>query len=307
MRFGENLKVIRKSKNISQEDLAENLGVSRQSVSKWETGENYPSMQNIVCLCTIFKCKMNDLVHEDFEDLDLLGEEVKMSVVKLNEKEQKKMKTLSKILYLFGRIGKVVMRVAMVFAIIAMIVFPILFAKIEVKNDALVYDNSALEIKETGRGVDIVIKDAENVHVANLNNEDIETFKEVLVKRNKYVTIGLFEVGFIVLLVSLYLISVLLNYLDKLFTNIYNGDTPFTLDNVNYIKKMAYIMIACIILPSVGAVCINLAIMKSVDLNIELFNILEIIFLYVMSLIFEYGYRIQQDSKGKMYGKEEKD
>ena len=300
MRFGENLKVIRKSKNISQEDLAENLGVSRQSVSKWETGENYPSMQNIVCLCTIFKCKMNDLVHEDFEDLDLLGEEVKMSVVKLNEKEQKKMKTLSKILYLFGRIGKIVMRVAMVFVIIAMIVFPIIFAKIEVKNGALVYDNSALEIKETGRGVDIVIKDAENVHVANLNNEDIETFKEVLVKRNKYVTIGLFEVGFIVLLVSLYLISMLLNYLD-------NGDTPFTLDNVNYIKKMAYIMIACIILPSVGAVCINLAIMKSVDLNIELFNILEIIFLYVMSLIFEYGYRIQQDSKGKMYGKEEKD
>ena len=305
MRFGENLKVIRKSKNISQEDLAENLGVSRQSVSKWETGENYPSMQNIVCLCTIFKCKMNDLVHEDFEDLDLLGEEVKMSVVKLNEKEQKKMKTASKILYVLGRIGKIVMRVAMVFVIIAMIVFPIIFGKLEVKDNNLVYDNSALEIKETSRGVDIVFKDAENVHVANLNNEDIDNFKNMIIHRNKIVTIGLFEAGLLVLLVSLYLISMLLNYLDKLFTNIYNGDTPFTLDNVNYIKKMSYIMIACVILPGIGEIFVNLAIMKSVDLNIELFNILEIIFLYVMSLIFEYGYRIQQDSKGKMYGKED--
>ena len=38
MKFGENLKQIRKTKKISQEELAEKLGVSRQSVSKWETG-----------------------------------------------------------------------------------------------------------------------------------------------------------------------------------------------------------------------------------------------------------------------------
>lgn len=37
MKFGENLKYLRKSKKMSQEDLAEKVGVSRQSVSKWET------------------------------------------------------------------------------------------------------------------------------------------------------------------------------------------------------------------------------------------------------------------------------
>ncbi len=37
MKFGENLKVLRNKKNISQEELAELVGVSRQSVSKWET------------------------------------------------------------------------------------------------------------------------------------------------------------------------------------------------------------------------------------------------------------------------------
>ena len=59
MKFGDNLKRVRKIRKISQEDLAEKLGVSRQSVSKWETGENYPSMTNIMSLCTIFKCNIN--------------------------------------------------------------------------------------------------------------------------------------------------------------------------------------------------------------------------------------------------------
>lgn len=38
MNFGENLKKLRKSKKLSQEELAEKMQVSRQSVSKWETG-----------------------------------------------------------------------------------------------------------------------------------------------------------------------------------------------------------------------------------------------------------------------------
>lgn len=38
MKFGDNLKKLRKTKKLSQEDLAEKLNVSRQSVSKWETG-----------------------------------------------------------------------------------------------------------------------------------------------------------------------------------------------------------------------------------------------------------------------------
>ncbi len=38
MKFGDNLRYLRKSKKLSQEDLAEKMKVSRQSVSKWETG-----------------------------------------------------------------------------------------------------------------------------------------------------------------------------------------------------------------------------------------------------------------------------
>ena len=49
--LSENLKRIRKDNNLSQEQLAEKLGVSRQSVSKWENGEAYPEMDKVLQLC----------------------------------------------------------------------------------------------------------------------------------------------------------------------------------------------------------------------------------------------------------------
>ena len=58
MKFGENLKLIRKNKNMSQEELAEKVNVTRQSVSKWENGEAYPEMNNILELCKIFNCNI---------------------------------------------------------------------------------------------------------------------------------------------------------------------------------------------------------------------------------------------------------
>ena len=97
MRFCDNLKRLRKQRKISQEMLAEKVGVSRQSVSKWECGEAYPSMDNILILCDIFNCKINDLVHENLTDINSLDEEVKMSIVKFKKEKQKQVKGLSKV------------------------------------------------------------------------------------------------------------------------------------------------------------------------------------------------------------------
>ncbi|QIW20006.1 helix-turn-helix transcriptional regulator [Bacillus thuringiensis serovar andalousiensis] len=50
MIFSERLKEEREKRNWSQNDLAEKIHVSRQSVSKWETGKNYPSIEIIIHL-----------------------------------------------------------------------------------------------------------------------------------------------------------------------------------------------------------------------------------------------------------------
>ena len=301
MKFGENLKEIRKIKKISQEELAEKLGVSRQSISKWETGENYPTMNNIICLCDIFKCKMNDLVHEDFLDINSFDEEIKMKVIKLNEEKQKRVKLLSKILSLIGKIGAIILRVGVGFIICFMIIIPILINNIDVKDNKIVSIGKTIQVEEIDKGLRLSVKGNNKIVITDLNNKDTVIIKEALEKQNKTTLIIFIEISLILIISFLIIVIKVLEHLEKLFTNINEGETPFTLDNVNHIKKMSYLMIAAIITSSLSSIILDLALKIEDSIEFNMFNIVEIIFLYAMSYIFEYGYYIQKDSKGIMY------
>mgnify|MGYP001106429417 CR=1 FL=1 len=66
MSFGTNLQFLRKMRRqMTQEELAEKMGVSRQTVSKWELDAGYPEMEKVVELCQLFSCTMDQLVRED--------------------------------------------------------------------------------------------------------------------------------------------------------------------------------------------------------------------------------------------------
>lgn len=65
MSFAENLLFLRKQKDITQEQLAEQLEVSRQSVSKWESGQSYPEMEKLLQICNMFHCNMDTLMQGD--------------------------------------------------------------------------------------------------------------------------------------------------------------------------------------------------------------------------------------------------
>ena len=66
MNFARNLQYLRKMHHsMTQEDLAERIGVSRQTISKWETGDAFPEMDKTVELCRIFSCSMDQLIRED--------------------------------------------------------------------------------------------------------------------------------------------------------------------------------------------------------------------------------------------------
>lgn len=62
MDFSERLKEIRKSKGLSQEQLAEKIGVSRQAITKWETGKGLPDVENMVIIAEIFKTTLDELL-----------------------------------------------------------------------------------------------------------------------------------------------------------------------------------------------------------------------------------------------------
>ena len=66
MSFAENLKLIRKERNLSQEELAEMLDVSRQAVSKWEQGEGYPEVEKLLLLSSKLNISLDYLMSTEF-------------------------------------------------------------------------------------------------------------------------------------------------------------------------------------------------------------------------------------------------
>lgn len=62
--LGEVLKQHREECKMTQEFVAESIGVSRQAVSKWENGTSDPSTSNLIALAKLFKISAEDLLHE---------------------------------------------------------------------------------------------------------------------------------------------------------------------------------------------------------------------------------------------------
>ena len=276
MKFGDNLRKIRKNKKMSQEQLAEN---------------------NILELCKIFNCKINDLVHNDMSDITSLDEEIIMKAVKFNEKKQKEVKILSTIIEMIGKIGSIILKVAIPFIILTMLLVPYIVNNVEVKNNEIIFKTENIKIidKNKIKIYDVIIGEFDG---DILENEVVQMFLD----NSNFKIVCYVEIGMIFLLVDIILMIIILSYVEKLFNNIKNNITPFTLDNVAFIKKISYLIIALIIISPISGIIFNLAVgISSSENPIELISILEILIIFSMSYIFEYGYEIQKDTNGKIY------
>lgn len=303
MQFRDNLKRLRKLRNLSQEELAEKMRVSRQSVSKWETGDAYPEMSNILELCRIFHCRINDLVNDSIIDVDSLDEEIKTSVVKFKSEQQSKMKNISKAMVIIAKAGKIACLICLPLVVIVMVAAGIITSQAEITDEGIFWqDNKVVSITEAGEKISFNLGGA---NVADITNQGkIATVKEVLRNNSKIALTLYIEAGLATLFVTLVLTSMVLQTLEKLFKNIHNNDTPFTLENVMYIKRMAYLLIITTILPNVAGALFELILQTDLDISFELTGLVEILFLFGIAYVFQYGYAIQLDSKGKMYGTE---
>ena len=64
MNLGDKIINLRKKENLTQENLAEILHVSRQSVSNWETGKSYPNIATLILISDKFKISLDDLLKD---------------------------------------------------------------------------------------------------------------------------------------------------------------------------------------------------------------------------------------------------
>lgn len=73
MSFSEKLKNFRNLRGLTQEDIAKQLQVSRQAVSKWENGLNEPDIMTIVQLCDILEVSLDELLRDDLPLVEKLA------------------------------------------------------------------------------------------------------------------------------------------------------------------------------------------------------------------------------------------
>ncbi len=81
MSFNEKLQHLRKENKLSQEQLADMLDVTRQSVSKWESGTTYPEMDKLITMCKIFKCSLDDLTNDEITEINVEKKETNGNLI----------------------------------------------------------------------------------------------------------------------------------------------------------------------------------------------------------------------------------
>ena len=85
MNLGNSLFHARKRRGFSQEDVAEKLGVSRQTISKWETGETIPDIRQCKRLAVLYQMSLDELI-----DFDINTAEIQEMIKKSGEKADEK-------------------------------------------------------------------------------------------------------------------------------------------------------------------------------------------------------------------------
>ena len=123
MNIGEKLLELRKTKNMTQDYVAEKLNVSRQSVSKWETNQSTPDFDKIVPLCELYEISPNELLMDEKKEnasdkisTNIKGKEIDYRNMTTSQIKQKSAEVISSsilifiIVIAFAGIGVTVMR-----------------------------------------------------------------------------------------------------------------------------------------------------------------------------------------------------
>ena len=102
MNLGEKLFELRKAKNLTQDEVAEKLNVTRQTVSKWETNQSTPDFDKIVPISELFEIGVEELLTGKVkEENDQAKEEIKEKVLTKQEAKEKSAKVVSGSIFIY--------------------------------------------------------------------------------------------------------------------------------------------------------------------------------------------------------------
>ena len=226
-----------------------------------------------------------------------------MEEVKLSTEKQGRLKTMSKIISIVSVVFRVFCIIGIVGVVIGMILIPFVTGNIKVtaaNNTIKVFDD-VITYERNDEKITLTTKD----DTETIDNKDaVFALNKVLdyLEKNdlKFITI-IIEATLVFTIAIIVLTFMLLGKVRKLFNNIHDGDTPFTMENVGYIRNIAILLIIMACVKIAGNGIGNILITNSATFSFDLIDVVYILILFAVSYIFEYGCSLQAKSESKIY------
>lgn len=224
----------------------------------------------------------------------------------MKEESKKTLKVLSKILEVVAIIGKVCSIIAIPCIALVMICTPYFINNINITD-------KKIDFKVGNERVVLMDSNNENTNTAisvggnNLSEKEIiEIINNALKDTSKTTIIVGVEIALAFAIATIVFSILVLSHAIKFFKNLGNRETPFIEENVMHLRKMAKFMIVALILPIISSSIIEIVTGYDMGNSIQMYNLFEILALFVLSYIFEYGVELQSKSKKTLYEMKEK-
>lgn len=168
MNLGKKIAELRKKNNLSQEELAEKVGVARQTISKWEIGDTTPDINQVKIISKIFNISIDELVDNDINNV----------IVEKVSNTEKLAGITIKILKVFGIMLIVFITLILLFVIIFMVNMP--------RNDYDIVGRTKVSCNLDNEKYEYEAEYNKNYQVINsggdayiMNHTDIESYEDV--------------------------------------------------------------------------------------------------------------------------------
>lgn len=168
MNLGKKIAELRKKNNLSQEELAEKVGVARQTISKWEIGDTTPDINQVKIISKIFNISIDELVDNDINNV----------IVEKVSNTEKLAGITIKILKVFGIMLIVFITLILLFVIIFMVDMP--------RNDYDIVGRTKISCNLDNEKYEYEAEYNKNYQVINsggdayiMNHTDIESYEDV--------------------------------------------------------------------------------------------------------------------------------
>ena len=302
--FSKKLKKLREEKGLTKKELAEKIGVSEVMITRLENSSSKPNEELIDKICKVLDCDSDYFSNKKKTNSEIVKEEKKEEKEEKEEKdyleinERKTFKSISKVIYILAKISRILLYVAIPFILLGIIIIPSIISRIDVNENTITFKDFKGEIYSiTGEDISLkgkyVIKYKDEVINDEINFDILKSISEFFRDNSKGKITFNIETILVISLVIIILTSFVLYYLEKLFKNIYNYDSPFKKENINYLYRIGKFMVITTVLSYVVSMFIEPITGMDMNSSFKSFTLIEILIIYSLVFIFKYGYRLE--------------